>query len=92
MTNIWNTIVRERVPEILIEIFNSKDFNVSVSYLAKKVDMTFSHTGNLINQFQNAGLITTEKTGRIRSITLTKKGSEVTVKFQGIMEILKHAK
>jgi predicted transcriptional regulator len=47
------------------------------SQLAKEVDCTYSHAVRIIQQLEKEGLLTFDKEGRINTITLTKKGREI---------------
>jgi predicted transcriptional regulator len=47
------------------------------SNIAKEVDCTYSHTVRIIQQLEKEGLLTFDKTGRIKTITLTKKGKDI---------------
>jgi len=47
------------------------------SVLAKEVDCTYSHTVKILQEMEKSGLVSFEKQGRIKTITLTDKGTLV---------------
>lgn len=54
-----------------------KNGEVYASSLAKQVDCTYSHVVKVLQDMQNAGLVTFEKRGRLKVLILTKKGVEI---------------
>lgn len=50
---------------------------ISKTDLAKKCDITYSHTFGVLKSFQKRKLITLQATGRRKLITLTDKGNEL---------------
>lgn len=87
--NIWNVLVREKIPEILIELLNNNDAEDKYAhYLAKKIDITYSHLVKIIYKLKEADLIFRESHGRINVITLTRKGKQVAEHFSEIKKIL----
>ena len=61
---------------MLVYLKSSKN-EVYASSLAKQVDCTYSHVVKILQQMEREGLINFEKTGRLKLLTLTKKGEEV---------------
>jgi len=45
--------------------------------LSKEVDLTYSHTVKLLDQFKNFGLVDFEKRGRIKIVKLTDVGEDL---------------
>lgn len=78
--SVWNTLVRARMPEILIEINNTED-SISID-IAKKLDMTYSHLSGVLKILIDGKLINSEKKGRINILTLTKKGRDIAEHFE----------
>ena len=79
-------IFREKCALILVSI-PEKNTGVSVVYLSKKVDMTYSHAHKILEQCELAGIIRNpEKVGRERMIILTEKGLKLK---DHILEIFK---
>ena len=78
MTNeeIFNVFFREKPAKMLVELKNTKS-EIYASSIAKTVDCTYSHVVKILQQMQKAGLVNFEKQGRLKLLSLTKKGSEV---------------
>jgi Mn-dependent DtxR family transcriptional regulator len=73
---IFNTIFREKPALMLVELRNAKG-EIYASSLAKKIDCTYSHVVKILQDMQNSGIVNFEKQGRLKLLTLTKKGNEV---------------
>jgi len=71
--DIFNVFFREKPATMLINLRNSKGA-MYASNLAKSVDCTYSHVVKVLQHMEKSGLINFEKTGRLKLITLTKKG------------------
>lgn len=54
------------------------------SVLAKEVDCTYSHAVKILQTLEKLGLVGFEKKGRIKLITLTKKGTEIADSIENI--------
>ena len=50
--------------------------------LSKEVDLTYSHTVKLLDQFKNYNLVDFEKKGRIKIIKLTDEGEDIATSFE----------
>ncbi|MCB9362015.1 hypothetical protein H6504_01140 [Candidatus Woesearchaeota archaeon] len=74
--NIFNVIFRQKPAMILVELRNAKS-EIYASSLAKKIDCTYSHVVKILQEMQNAGIINFDKQGRLKLLTLTKKGNEI---------------
>jgi DNA-binding MarR family transcriptional regulator len=75
-SRIFNVIFREKPALLLIELRNSKG-EVYASSVAKKIDCTYSHVVKILQEFEGSNLVKFEKQGRLKLLTLTKKGTEV---------------
>lgn len=76
MMKFFGVIFREKPAMMLIEMRNSKE-KIYPSNLAKKVDCTYSHVVNILQQMEQAGLVNFNKQGRIKLLSLTKKGHDL---------------
>ncbi|MEA2035900.1 MAG: winged helix DNA-binding protein [Nanoarchaeota archaeon] len=78
MTNesIFNVFFREKPAMMLVNLKNAKD-EIYASSLAKQIDCTYSHVVKILQEMEKAGLINFEKQGRLKLLTLTKKGQEI---------------
>lgn len=82
-SKIFNVFLREKPALMLISLLN-KNQDMYASSLAKKVDCTYSHVVKILQEMQKAGLIAFEKQGRLKVLTLTKKGDEVAKSIENI--------
>jgi predicted transcriptional regulator len=78
MTNeqIFNVFFREKPAMLLVELRNAKS-EVYASSLAKKIDCTYSHVVKILQEMETSDLVKFNKQGRLKLLTLTKKGNEV---------------
>jgi predicted transcriptional regulator len=53
--------------------------------LSKEVDLTYSHTVKLLDQFKIFGLVDFEKKGRIKIIKLTDDGEDLAHSIEGCL-------
>jgi len=86
--DIFNVFFREKPAMMLIELKNLKGKNIYASSLAKKVDCTYSHVVKILQQMEKSGLINLEKQGRLKLLSLTKKGSEMAEHINNIRSLL----
>ncbi len=73
---IFNVFFREKPAMMLIELLNAKN-EVYASSLAKHIDCTYSHVVKILQQMERSGLINFNKQGRLKLLSLTKKGEEI---------------
>ena len=73
---IFSVFFREKPAMMLVELRNAKA-EVYASSLAKQIDCTYSHVVKILQQMQREGLVNFDKQGRLKLLTLTKKGAEV---------------
>lgn len=74
--DIFNVIFREKPALMLIALKNAKG-EVYASSLAKSIDCTYSHVVKILQAMQKGGLVNFDKQGRLKLLTLTKKGLDV---------------
>ncbi|MBD3263231.1 winged helix DNA-binding protein [Candidatus Woesearchaeota archaeon] len=58
------------------------------SMLAKESKCTYSHTVHLLQRMEKAGLVKFEKKGRLKLVSLTKKGQEIADRFEELAKRL----
>jgi DNA-binding MarR family transcriptional regulator len=80
---IFNVFFREKPAMMLVHLMNTKA-DIYASSLAKKIDCTYSHVVKILQEMEKSGLVNFEKTGRLKLLTLTKKGEEVASKIDSI--------
>lgn len=72
----FNVFFREKPAMMLVELRNAKA-EIYASSLAKLVDCTYSHVVKILQEMEKAGLVNFEKQGRLKLLTLTKKGADI---------------
>jgi len=85
--NIFNVFFREKPAMMLVELKNAKN-EIYASSLAKNIDCTYSHVVKILQEMQKAGLVIFDKQGRLKLLTLTKKGTEVADHIERIKNLL----
>jgi len=66
-----------------------KNSNVNVSTVSKILDITYSHTHKIINNFEKEGIISHKIVGRNKFVILTEKGIKINKEFKKLMGVLK---
>ena len=80
---IFNVFFREKPTMMLVGLLNAKS-EVYASSLAKSIDCTYSHVVKILQEMEKAGLINFNKQGRLKLLSLTKKGQEVAESIERI--------
>ena len=75
-SEIFNVFFREKPAMMLVTLKNSKT-EIYASSLAKVTDCTYSHVVKILQEMEKAGLVNFEKDGRLKLLTLTKKGEQI---------------
>lgn len=73
---IFDVIFREKPVMMLVELRNAQN-EMYASTLAKKVDCTYSHVVKILQEMNKSGIVAFQKQGRLKILTLTKKGQEI---------------
>ncbi|MBI2549377.1 hypothetical protein HYW21_08570 [Candidatus Woesearchaeota archaeon] len=84
---IFNVFFREKPAMMLVALRNAKG-DIYASSLAKSVDCTYSHVVKILQEMEQVGLIKFEKLGRLKLLSLTKKGTEVADHIDKVRELL----
>ena len=84
---IFNVLFREKPAMMLVELKNAKS-EIYASSLAKKIDCTYSHVVKILQEMENNKLIKFDKQGRLKLLTLTKKGQDVAENIERIKNLL----
>jgi len=72
-----------------ILVLTSIDDNINTTTrISKKVDVTFPRVAIILKKFENAGLVTIKKQGRMKIIVLTQIGAELKQELLKIITIL----
>ena len=86
MSSVWNNaklkgskiFMREKPIELLVCLTKGNLLEKYPSMLAKDSRCTYSHTVHLLQRMEKVDLVRFEKKGRLKIVSLTKKGQEVT--------------
>ena len=84
---IFHIFFREKPSAMLLTMLNSKN-ETYASSVAKRVDCTYSHVVKILQEMEKHGLVNFQKQGRLKILTLTKKGQEVADHIEKIRSIL----
>jgi predicted transcriptional regulator len=84
---IFDVIFREKPVMMLVELRNSQN-EMYASTLAKKVDCTYSHVVKILQEMNKSGIVSFEKQGRLKILTLTKKGQEIAESLDKVRSVL----
>lgn len=84
---IFNVFFREKPAMMLVNLKNGKA-ETYASSLAKQIDCTYSHVVKILQEMEKAGLINFDKQGRLKLLTLTKKGHDVAENIEKIKNLL----
>ncbi len=84
---VFNIFFREK-PAMMLVALNAAKSDIYASSLAKQIDCTYSHVVKILQELSDAGLISFDKQGRLKLLTLTKKGQEVADHIDKIRSLL----
>ena len=84
---VFNIFFREK-PAMMLVTLNAIKSDIYASSLAKQIDCTYSHVVKILQEMSDAELINFDKQGRLKLLTLTKKGQEVAEHIEKIRELL----
>ncbi len=84
---IFSVFFREKPSMMLVELKNAKS-EVYASSLAKQIDCTYSHVVKILQQMEREGLVNFDKQGRLKLLTLTKKGTDVASRIDDVRGLL----
>ncbi len=77
----------KKVPlEVLLSLSTGQKY---VTQISKKVGSPYSHVFKTLRVLEKLDLVTFEKKGRIKVVSLTKKGEMLVEKIEEILKILK---
>ena len=84
---IFEVFFRTKPAMMLVALRNSNKSRYG-SILAKEVDCTYSHAVKILQEMEKNRLVTFEKKGRIKTISLTENGERVAGHIEKIKDIL----
>ncbi|MBT3985428.1 winged helix DNA-binding protein [archaeon] len=84
---IFEVFFRKKPAMILVALRQSNK-NKYGSVLAKEVDCTYSHAVKILQEMEKSKLVSFEKQGRIKTISLTENGNRVAEHIEKIKQLL----
>jgi predicted transcriptional regulator len=79
--------LHEKPARLLVKIKEGRGKKYA-SVLAKEVDCTYSHCVRILQEFEKFGLVTFEKFGRTKTISMTKFGEDVAFSLENVFRLL----
>ncbi|MAG47935.1 hypothetical protein CL617_04980 [archaeon] len=86
-TDIFEVFFRKK-PAMMLVALRKGGKNRYGSVLAKEVDCTYSHAVKILQEMEKSRLVSFEKHGRIKSITLTDGGNKIAEHIERIKDLL----
>jgi len=74
--SVFTLIFKEKPAKLLLTLINTRD-EIYASTIAKRIDCTYSHIIKILQNMETDGIVNFHKKGRLKIITLTKKGEEI---------------
>lgn len=84
---LFSVFFREKPAMLLLCLKNSKK-EIYASTVAKQIDCTYSHVVKILQEMEDGKLVQFNKTGRLKLLTLTKRGVQVAERIEQIRSIL----
>lgn len=84
---IFNVFFREKPALLLLQLYKSNS-DIYASTVAKLIDCTYSHVVKILQEMEKAKLVSFTKKGRLKLLTLTKKGTEVAENIERVRQML----
>lgn len=84
---IFSVFFREKPAMMLLTLRNAKA-EMYASSLAKQIDCTYSHVVKILQELEREGLVNFDKQGRLKLLSLTKKGADIAEAMDKIRAIL----
>ena len=83
---VFGVFFREKPAMMMVKLKNAKG-GIYASSLAKTVDCTYSHVVKILQQMEKAKLVSFEKQGRLKLLTLTKSGQDLADHIEAIRNL-----
>ena len=82
-TELEQLLLREKPAKILISLKTSKE-SIYATILSRETNCTYSHTIKILNVLQKQGLVNFDKKGRIKKVTLTDDGWDISHNLEAL--------
>lgn len=84
---IKHILFRDAPYLLLMALYDERETTFS-SAIAKKVNVTYSHVVKIISIFEKENIVGFDKKGRIKKLTLTKKGQDIALYLKKASELM----
>lgn len=84
---LFGVFFREKPAMLLLCLKNAKK-EIYASTVAKQIDCTYSHVVKILQEMESGKLVQFNKTGRLKLLTLTKRGEQVADFIERIRDVL----
>ena len=78
--------LREKPAKILLGLKTAKDGKGYATVLSRETNCTYSHTIKILNLLKKHGLVTFEKSGRIKHVSLTQDGWDIAHNLEAMVK------
>ena len=92
MISITDILLREKIVKSLIFILEPSEERKTISFIAKKADITYAHFRNILTKLLENNMIESVKKGRLVELTLTTKGYIIAQRMKTIYYKLEEIK
>lgn len=80
--SVTRLFLRPKPVKLIISLKSGPKY---ATILSKEVDLTYSHTVKLLDNFRNYNLVDFEKKGRIKMVKLTDEGEDLAHSMEGVL-------
>lgn len=80
--SVTRLFLRPKPVKLIISLKSGPKY---ATILSKEVDLTYSHTVKLLDNFRNYNLVDFEKKGRIKMVKLTDEGEDLAHSLEGAL-------
>jgi predicted transcriptional regulator len=80
--SVTRLFLRPKPVKLIISLKSGPKY---ATILSKEVDLTYSHTVKLLDNFRNYNLVDFEKKGRIKMVKLTDEGEDLAHSIEGAL-------
>lgn len=84
----FHLLFREKPARLLLCLINTQQEQYA-STIAKKIDCTYSHIIKILQEMEKNNIVMFTRKGRLKIISLTKKGEEIAKSINNIERIIK---
>ena len=83
--SLEDLLFKKKPLQILLSLLSGPKY---ITQIARKVNSPYPHVYKILKSFERTGIINLEKSGRIRVVSLTKKGENILEKLKEFLKII----